>query len=251
VYIAIGLMIVATIAAAAVVIGPRLMAGRVIYENEPDQPIAFGEGMAWLAVRSRDPARVAEALGLATVEPANWASGLGSVHDEDLGETHIFVSPPVNGWVFVAGLALPHPMGRKFVDKSTALLMDLGQEFAEVQYFFNYAMIDYFAWARVIDGRLARSFAIGDNGIVSNKGKPTREERLLGLKLFELRGVRERMGDAGGEMLLHPTEAHVLQLASKWSIDPAKLSAGMAEPALGWIGRAPARWRTERLRKAA
>jgi hypothetical protein len=251
VYIVIALMILLTIAAAAFYVAPRVAEGRVIYENEPDQPLAFGRSMAWLAVRSRDPERVVEVLGLANVQAANWNTGLGAVHDEDLGESHIFVSPPVNGWVFVAGLGLPMPMGRRFVDKSTPLLLDLGRHFSEVQYFFGYPMIDYFAWSRMIEGRLVRAFAIGDNGIVSNKGQPTKEERSLGLKLFELRGVRDRLGDAGGELVLHPTQAHVLRLARKWSLDPTTLSATDAAPALGWIGVAPLAWRTERMRKAA
>ena len=63
--------------------------------------------------------------------------------------------------------------------------------------------------------------------------------------------MRERKGDAGGELILHPTEDHVMRLASRWSIDPTLLSEGQRPAGLGYIALAPARWRAERLRKAA
>ena len=245
------IMVALTVAAAALVLAPHMAEGRIIYDTEPDRPCAFGYKMAWLAIRSRDPAFVAERLGLVAVEPANWRSGLGTVYDDQLGETHIFVSPPVNGWVFVAGLPLPHPMGRRFTDKASQLLLGLGADFVEVQYFFSYPAIDFFAWARMIEGKLIRAFAIGDDGVVWNKGRPTKEEKAMGLKLFELRGVRGRRGDAGGEIILYPTEQHMMQLAGKWSLDPTELERTEMQPGLGWIGRAPVLWRPERLRKAA
>jgi len=137
------------------------------------------------------------------------------------------------------------------VDKCSPILLGLGEQFVEVQFFFTYPLIDYFAWARVIDRRMVRIFAVSDEGVVVNRGKVSPEERALGLKLFELRGVRGRKGDAGGEMILHPTEDHVLRLAQKWSIDPVKLDDMATEPGIGWIGLAPAHWRAERMRKTA
>ena len=244
-------MTILTVAIAAWLGAPRLSELRVVYSAAPDRPQPFGYKMAWLAVRTRDTQAVLERLGLFEAQPANWQSGLGTVYDDKLGENTVFVSPPVNGWTFVAGLPLPHPVGRRFVDKATPFLLDLGAEFVEVQYFFSYPMIDFYAWARVIDGKMIRAFAIGDEGVVWNKGRPTKEERAMGLALFELRGVRGRKGDAGGELLLYPTESHMMQLASKWSIDPTKLDAVKAEPGCGYIGVVPVAWRPERLRKAA
>ncbi len=145
-----------------------------------------------LPSRSRDTATVVEHLGLVALQPCSWRSGIGSVYDNRLGNDHIFVSPPVNGWTFVVGLALPYPVGGTFVDKCTPLLDHLGNRFVEVQYFFAYPPIDLFAWARLLEGRLVRAFAITDTGIVWNKGRTTKEERTLGLKLFDFRGVRGR-----------------------------------------------------------
>lgn len=247
----IAVMVAGTIAVAAYYLAPRMAGGRVLFSAEADAPAAFGYDMAWLAVRTRDTAAVVNALALDEAQPCNWNSGIGSVYAAGLGENHVFVSPPVNGWTFVVGLSLPHPSTAAFVDKCTPLLLALGGRFVEVHYYFCYPPIDMFSWARLVDGRLLRAFAAGDEGVIWNKGKPTREEKALGLKLFELRGVRGRRGDAGGEMILHPTEDHVMRLAMRWSLDPTRLNASSAAPGVGVVGLAPAAWRPERLRPPA
>lgn len=242
---------IALTAAVAYFLTRRLAGEELVLATAPDQPCAFGCSMAWLAIRSKDAHAVVEALRLIDPAPCNWDSGIGAVYEDRLGAAHVFVTPPVNGWTFVVGLPLPHPVGRGFVDKCTPLLVDLGGRFPEVQYFFSFPPIDFYAWARVRDGRLVRAFAVTDEGIVWNKGRTTKEERGLGLKLFELRGVRGRKGDAGGEIILHPTEDHVMRLANRWSIDPTTLHNQPGPEATGYIAGAPAAWRSERVRKIA
>jgi len=247
----IAIMVSLTIAAAALLLAPRLFEPRVVFEQRPDPPAGFGYRMAWLAIRTRDTAAVVEELDLDAAEPCNWRSGIGSVYDNHLGNDHIYLSPPVNGWTFVVGLSLPLPVGGPFTDKCLPLLQRLGRRFVEVQYFFAFPPIDSFAWARVIEGRIVRAFAITDSGIVWNKGRTTKEERTLGLRLFDFRGVRGRNGDAGSEIILYPTEEHVVSLARKWSLDPTQLNAqDVPALGLGYIALAPASWRPERMRKA-
>jgi hypothetical protein len=240
-----------TVAIAAIRLAPQMAEGRIVFDVEPDQPHAFGYKMAWLAIRTRDTGAVIESLGLKQVEAANWSSGLGTVYDQALGEMHVFVSPPVNGWTLVVSPSLPSPISRRFVDKNVPLLLALANRFVEIQYFASFSDIDFYAWARVIEGRMVRAFAINDEGIVWNKGKPTKEERAMGLKLFEVRGVKGRRGEAGDEIVLYPTETHMMQLAMKWSLDPTRLDPAAAAPALGAIAVAPADWRPERLVRAA
>jgi hypothetical protein len=251
VVIALAALAVITIAVAAVWIVPRIAPRRVIYETSPDLPCAFGYRMAWLAVRSRDARRVVEALGLTAVEPANWRTGVGVVYDPELAERRVFVSPPVNGWVFVVGMALPKAAGSGFADALTPLLTGLGQSFVEVQYYATAPDRDFHGWARLIDGTLVRAFAVSGEDIVLNTGRTTKDERALGLKLFELKGVKGRRGDTGGELILHPTEAHVMRLAGKWSIDPTTLGPQSGSPSLGTVGVAPRDWSAERIRTAA
>ncbi len=251
--VVITIMVLVTIAAAIVSLAPLISEGRVVYSAEPDKPHAFGYRMSWLAIRSRDTARILDALGVNEPVVANWQTGLGVVYDRQLGDQRVFISPPVNGWSFVVGLSLPQPMGGGFVDKWTPFIIRLGHEFIEVQYFSTFPAIDFHAWARMVDNKLARAFAVGDDGVLLNKGKPTKDEKNLGLKLFELRGVRGRTGDAGGELILHPTEEHVMKLAARWSIDPTLLDTGAVatERGTGYVAFAPAAWHAERARRAA
>lgn len=244
-------LVLLTIVIAFLALAPRMSEGKVIYDMRPDRPAAFGYKMSWLAIRTLETDAVLDALELVAPQTANWSSGIGTVYDDKLGERRIFVSPPVNGWTFVVGLALPHPMSAAFVDKWTPMMSDLSARFGDVQYYFTYPLIDFYAWARYSGGKAGRVFAIGDAGVVLSRGKPTREEKALGLKLFELRGVKERRGDAGGEIILHPTEDHVMRLAAQWSLDPTALGPASAPAALGLVAEAPHHWRPERLRKLA
>lgn len=243
------ILTLATVAVSALLLAPRIAEPHLVYDEAPDQPRAFGYGMAWLAIRTRDTDRVIDRLGLTAVTTANWDNGLGTVYSDSHAESHVYVSQPVNGWSFVVGLALPQPMGKAFVDKCIPLLLDLGSEFIEVQYYLAYPAFDYFAWARVIDGKLVRAYAMNDEGVVWNKGKPTKEEKKLGIRLYEIRGVKRRRGEDAGDLVLYPTEGHVLQLAGKWSIDPSRLEGMAANPRLGLLAEAPVRWRPERLRR--
>ncbi len=246
-------LIALTVGLIAFVILPRLADQSVAFAGEPDAPKAFGTDMAWIAIRSGDTAAVLAALGIGSeaATAANWNSGIGSIYDVSLCDHYVFVSPPVKGWTFVAGVALPLPASRAFVDKLTPLLAALGSQFRDVQYFASYPVIDLFAWGRLERGRMVRAFAIGDEGVIWDRGKPTREERALGLKLFELRGIRGRRGDTGESIILHPTQEHVLRLATSWSLDPTRLGA-MPEPlGAGFVAAAPRAFRAERIRKAA
>ena len=242
-------LIAATVGAAAFLLAPRMPPEPVVYATEPDRPKAFGYRMAWLAIRTRDTGRVIESLGLTDTFSANWNNGIGTVYAEDCDDATIFVSPPVNGWTFVVGLALPQPLGKSFVDKTTPLLLDLGNRFIEVQYYLAYPDLDAFAWVRVIDGRLARAYAINDVGVIWNKGRQTKDEKTLGTKLYEMRGVMKKAGDAAGELVLYPTEQHIMKLAAKWSLDPTEIENLVALPGLGTLGKAPSHWRPERLRR--
>lgn len=243
--------VMVTVAMAALMLAPRLAERRVVFDVKPDRPCGFGSDMAWIAVKASDPMAVMRAAGIARAEPSNWDSGVGTIYDPLLGQRRVFVSAPVDGWIFIAGSALPHPHGGAFVDKSTPFLTGLSEQLGDVQYFASFPEIDLFAWAKLSQGRLIRAFAVSDEGALWNRGRTTREERTLGLKLFELRGVRGRKGDAGGELLMHPTEEHVMRLAGAWSVNPTLLDSAKAPPSSGYIAEMPSSWAPERMRKTA
>ena len=245
----ISVAIVITVAIAAFVLAPRLFEPRLVYDNTPDVPAPFGYRMAWLAVQSTDAARIAEVLHLEAVDAANWRTGIGTMYDERLAQGRVYLSPPIGEWTFVVGLALPQPLGRGFSDKCTPMMLDLAANFPEAQYFLCYAPLDYFAWVRVVDGKLTRAFAIGDEGVIWNKGKPTREEKSLGLRFAEIRSPRSRRGEAEPILPITPTEEQLVDLASAWSLDPTGIGECKKSPGLGYICAAPVRWKPERLRR--
>jgi hypothetical protein len=210
----------------------------------PDTPVAFGYGSAWLAIKSRDTRQIVEALGLSEAQPCNWQGGITGIYDARFADSHVFVSPPVEGWTFVVGSALPHPASGRFVEKAVPLVEDLGTRFTEVQYFCTYPELGLFGWARAAEGRLQRAFAWGDDGIVWDRGKLSNQERMLGIKALDPGSANGR----GSTAYVHdyPTENHVLLLAGKWGVDPSKLDQVATAHGLGLFARAPARWRLQR-----
>ncbi|MGL4396711.1 MAG: hypothetical protein ACRCS9_09250 [Hyphomicrobium sp.] len=241
-------LIIATVAVIAFVIAPRVFPADVHFGTDPDAPRAFGYAMAWLAIKSTDTDAVLKALQIEDARPSNWTSGVGAIYDAELADTHVFIAPPVKGWTLVAGVPLPLPVGRRFVDKLTPLLASLSREFNDVQYYAAYPIIDLFAWARWRNAVPMRAFAIGDDGMIWDRGRLTPDERALGLSFYELRGIKGRKGDAGGAIILHPTEQQVMRVAQAWSLDPARLNVAGGSVSAGWIAKAPSSWRAERQR---
>jgi hypothetical protein len=250
VVLTVGILVILTIVVAAVLLAPRLLPRRVTVDDAPDQPQPFGSEMSWLAVKTDDVQRLAAVLGL-EIRPANWNSGLGAIYDLELADAFVFITPPVGGWTIVAGVSLPLPAGGAFIDKTGPLLQRLGSQFAQVQYFATFPIIDFYAWARFENGRAVRAFAVGEAGVVWDAGDRTLEEQRLGLSMIEIRGIRNREGDIGGELQLHPTEGQVLSVADGWSINPMAIGSLAADAGVGWVAYAPQTWHAERLSVAA
>jgi len=212
---------------------------------ETDPP-PLGYQMSWLAVRTTDTDGLMSMLGLRGTREVSWAEGVNAVYAERCPNLFAFVTPPIGGWILVAGLALPHPLGSAFQDKCTPLIEGLSAKFGAAHYYFSFPLLDYYAWAKAEDGSVVRAFATGDEGVLWDRGRLSPEERRLNFQYFELRGVEDRHGDVGGDMLLVPTEQQVLKLAGAWSCDPSRLNQaqGLAVQT-GYLGRAPTSWRSE------
>ena len=250
VVLTVGILVILTTVIAAVLLAPRLLPRRVTVDDAPDRPQPFGCEMSWLAVKTDDTHRLAALLGL-EIRPANWNSGLGAIYDLELADAFVFISPPVGGWTIVAGVSLPLPAGGSFIDKTGPLLQHLASHFSQVQYFATFPIIDFYAWARFENGQAIRAFAVGEAGVVWDAGARTLDEQRLGLSMIEVRGIRNRHGDVGGALQLHPTEPHVLSVAEGWSINPMAIEALSADACVGWVAYAPQAWHAERIRSAA
>ena len=237
---------------AGVWLAPAMHRGRVRFVEEPDYPVSFGPDMAWLAIRTHDTTRRRSTHSVSlTLRSLTGRQELALcrrpclVQDSYLCH-HLSRTGPL--W---SVLGLPQPFGDAFVDKAIPLWTKLSRAFKDVQTYATFPEIDFYAWGLLQDGKIKRIFAVNDVGVVCSHGRITRDERALGLKLFDMRGMRERKGDAGGKMILYPTETQVMQLARTWSLDPTRLSEigeGL-EPATGIVGRAPTAWLAERVNK--
>lgn len=243
------------------------------FDRTPDRPRPFGYKISWFAVKASDTASVLDALEFGGATPANWASGLAvaDAFGASQSDPWVFASPPVGGWVLVAGFWLPYPAsvepqlehGRKF----DVLFSRLMRRFADVQFFGSYRVVDFAAWARALEGSSVRVFAYADGEVFANIGGQTPEEaklrfaNLTGLsppdardRIFEIakeQSVKERGLVAQGlspreaRAKVHqdgsafPDEQHVIELAALWSIDPMQLSDQELPPGLGLAVRLP------------
>ena len=243
--IAIISMVVATVIIIGFLFRPKPPIRVVVFDRTPDRPVSFSaDGLSWLAVRAHDPDQVVRALDLEQVEPANWTSGVAALSDRGLRQRHVFAAPRVDGWILIAGDSLPlPPPSDAFEDTWTPLLERLAQTFLEAQFFAIHPDQDIYAWARAAHGRIERAYVFMDGRRTVDIGDARRDERALGLARFELRGVSDRHGDVGGQLLFSPTRSHVLTLAGRWSIDPTRLSSRLAlTSGCGLVGQAPCQW---------
>lgn len=169
----------------------------------------------WLAVRAATPERVRSALGLSRFAPCSWAEGM-------TGEHEFFISPRLNGWVIVTGLAIPTP--DEDVDECFRFLVSLSRKLGHVQFFHAQRVSHHHAWARLDDGYVTRAYAWAD-GTVWNQGPQTMPEIELGLKCFDY-------GEPCPRSVAARNVERVARLAARWNFDPAAVD----ERAVGVAG---------------
>jgi hypothetical protein len=192
----------------------------VALDSMPDEPVAFGYKIAWLAIRSTDTRHVARVVGLLDLQGANWETGLEAAFRGQ----GVFVSPPVEGWIFVAGIQLPEPAPAARLPAWQTWIRRVAQEFSEVQYFANHRVTSFHAWARFIDGRETRAFSSADGEIYVDRGSPAAAE-----KPWAQRDDSDCV----------PDEEDVLRLAAEWGVSPMNLEECDYPRAVGLLGRLP------------
>jgi hypothetical protein len=143
------------------------------------------------------------------------------------GAHEFFISPRVNGWVIVTGLALPAPDDD--VDACFVFLTAMSRKLGHVQFFHAEKFTHHHAWARVDDGCVTRAYAWA--GVTAwNQGKKTMPENQLGLKCpdYGEDGITNEIAGKNFEK--------VAALAARWSLDPAAVDEQLLNQASGTAG---------------
>ena len=176
----------------------------------------------WLAIRAASPEGVMAALGLGHSTPCSWSEGM-------TGEHEFFISPRVNGWVIVTGLAIPTPDDD--VDECFRFLVSLSRKLGHVQFFQAEKFLHYHAWARLDYGCVTRAYAWAGE-TVWNQGGKTVPETELGVKCLGY-------GDPCPPNVARMNTDKVSQLAARWNFDPASVDERSLNLALGVAGELP------------
>lgn len=231
----------------------------------PDRPRSFSYKTSWFAIRSDRAVAVADALGLVDPRPANWETGVEAAYLQRASTRQIFVTPPVKDWILAVGNDLPDPGMPLFV----RLFLELARRFNDVQFFGNHRIVDYYAWARAIDGKMRRLLFIANGEVVRNVGAQSPEEAGLGLadlsglqpvaansriielemrideqeKALVVQGMERReVIRALGRLFPKPVpdEQDVLELAGMWSTNPREFDQLEGPLDVGLLGQLPA-----------
>lgn len=147
------------------------------FDATPDTPLSFGYKIQWYAIRTADTAEVAEAFQLDQPQPANWQTGLTAAF-----QGYYFISPPLAGWTLAVNAFMPD-LGAAGADNPLETIKRLSSRFGEACYFGSHRVVDYYAWAKAVNGELIRAYSyVGESDeVLVDEGAPTAEERDNGL----------------------------------------------------------------------
>lgn len=182
----------------------------------PSQTIFPQRPTCWLAIRGASPESVQTALGLDHSMPCSWSEGM-------TGEHQFFISPRVNGWVIVTGVAIPTP--HDDVDECFHFLISLSRKLGHVQFFYAEKSLFRHAWARLDEGCVTRAYA-WTGEVVWNQGPKTIPEIELGMKCFNY-------GEWCPMVVAAKNAEKVSKLAARWNFDPAAVDERTLNQAVG------------------
>ena len=181
--------------------------------------------LSWMAMRCDDFPKVVEKLRLCNPRPCDWKSAQELT--QKYGQT-VFVSPSVDGWVFVAG-ALPMEAARpSSEDPFLAWMRELSIEFGDVRHFSEDNSCPWATWSWCKNGEVMPAYAFRTDPkceVLWNVGQTTDAERDAGYKY----------GDSGFEGVVPheeyqdwlPYEEATEEISSAWGVSITELNEEM------------------------
>jgi hypothetical protein len=186
--------------------------------KNPDNPQPFGYKTNWLAVKTKDIQHLIEALSIQDSYPSNWQNGLITIEG---CECTVFVTPPLDEWILVIGVALPEVDSTQSSERLSAWIMDLSKLFGDVHYYSNESSNGVHCWAKASHGVITRARAMchSSRSILWNVGEVTEDELLAAKELkLDVRLFDTLVSSDGGHHFFTDSE-YVLELSKIWDID--------------------------------
>lgn len=223
-------------------VGHNAYSRRVILhiDAKPDLPEPL-YSLSWMAIRTEDHHEVAKEIKLLNMRPCNWTSAneltlkYGSI---------VFVSPPVNGWVFVAGNLPFEASTESSKDPFLKWMCKLSEKFSDVQFFSEDNSMPYATWSWCQRGSIKRAYAFRtdpDCSILWNVGSNTEAEGKQGYRF----GLTHFEGEVKREDYHKwlPYEEATEEIAASWGLCPSGLNNSMLKrPSLGLAGQLEVEW---------
>jgi hypothetical protein len=193
---------------------------RLGLDATPDRPKSFGYKCTWLTVKASSAEEVADELGYDAPARCNWASGFERAFGA-IGSKEVFVTPPVDGWVFVLGFPLSDD--EDAFDAVGTLSSVLGRP---VYAFGSHRGVSAALWGFAEGGVVKRAWSVSDGQVLISEGPVTPEERALDIDFSR----EPQPNDEAWSRQSH--EATVVALAKAWTRDPTTLDE-VSEPGVG------------------
>ncbi|MGW0434094.1 hypothetical protein ACWDV4_16335 [Micromonospora sp. NPDC003197] len=194
--------------------------------------MGFGYKTTWIAVRDVTVNDVAAALGLELASPLPWSEGVEAAY-----RGGVYVAGPVSGWVLAHGADTLSDLLDATTPEFVEQLAQLSAVLGEVQFFGTHRVVEYHAWAHARAGQVLRAYCyVGESGEVPQfVGEPSDAERELGVGTRPAPADLDDLTDDEWDewFATTPDEEHVMQVASRWSVDPSKIDD---LPSLGLYG---------------
>ena len=195
--------------------------GATVVESSPKN---FGEKSVWIVVKTTEIKHVLHNLKVKHIEKCSWEKAL-------LSDDNIFVTGPINGWVLLVGSRILTPDYNNGIKNVNNYLDELSKVFGESQYFVCQRTTDTAIWSKSINGKIERTYAIGDNFFYEEGYITALESEMCLIPDNPFLPENEDLFN----QYLYPEISHVLKIAENWSFNPSKMTEIKDIPGFGYI----------------
>lgn len=185
--------------------------------TSPDSPISFGYKTSWYAVKTNEYNKLIKIFGIKNTQSSNWEFGLNASYNKNL-----FITPQLNGWIFIIGANLTCGDSKIGVEKVKQKLIQLSSEFEHAYFFSSHRIVGFYNWGKAENGQIKRFYShLDETGeVIEDYGEKTEVE----LTLFS-------------DSSYNIDEEDVLKVTANWCIPLNNLDEEFnAEKCLGIIG---------------